>query len=93
MGARPPSPALLLIPGERFGANLSDAFRIGDVLIGQAGAAVRPCGVELRLRMIEIAARRCLAACRADRSRRKIGTACSTEGTPVFIYSGFKGNI
>ena len=44
-----------IIPRERFGADRRDLLRVGDILIGQARANQRPCFLELRLGVNEIA--------------------------------------
>ena len=43
-----------IIPRERFSVERRDLLRVGDILIGQAGADARPCFLEPRLRVDEI---------------------------------------
>jgi hypothetical protein len=43
-----------IMPRERLGAERRDLLRVGNILIGQAGADARPCLLEPRLRVDEI---------------------------------------
>jgi hypothetical protein len=47
-----------IISRERFGADRRDLLRVGDILIGQAGADARPCVLELPLAVVEVGAGR-----------------------------------